>query len=178
VRFVQDCPEARLLPSRFHFALARLLAMARSYATPARPDVDRVIYAIDRHQSAAEHYAVSIWVVVSVACYVASALPLKPAAAAAASLVLAPIVAQVPLVVIGVLVLLFNRGRMRDSLAINSAACMTLLFLASAYFAQRRSPVRFVAWFFFVVVALNALAWVILALMRKRIRQMETQCGI
>jgi hypothetical protein len=38
--------------------------------------------------------------------------------------------------------------------------------------------VRFVAWFFFVVVALNALAWVILALMRKRIRQMEAQCGI
>ncbi|PYQ34849.1 MAG: hypothetical protein DMF57_05020 [Acidobacteria bacterium] len=171
MRFVQDCPEARLLPSRFHFALARLLAMARSYATPPRPDVDRIVYAIDRHQNAAEHYAVSIWVVFS-------ALPLKPAAAAAVSVILAPIVAQVPLVVVGVLVLLFNRGRMRDSVAINSAAGMTLLFLASAYFAQRRSPVRFVAWFFFVVVALNALAWVILTLMRKRIRQMETQCGI
>jgi len=178
VKFVQDCPEARLLPSRFHFALARLLAMARSHSTPPRPDVDRVIYAIDRHQNAAEHYAVSIWVAISVACYVASALPLKPVAAAAASLILGPIIAQVPIVVVGLLVLLINRGKMRDGVGINSAACMTLFFLASAYFAQRRSPVRFVAWFFFVVVALNALAWVILALMRKRIRQMEAQCGI
>jgi hypothetical membrane protein len=84
----------------------------------------------------------------------------------------------VPIVVVGLLVLLFNAGKMRDGLAINSAACMTLLFLASVYFAQRRSPVRFVAWFFFIVMALNALAWVILTLMRKRIRQMETQCGI
>ena len=178
MKFVRDCPEARRLPSRFHFALARLLALARSYAATPRPDVDRVVYAIDRHQNAAEHYAVSLWVVVTVACYVASALPLKPAAAAAASLVLGPIVAQIPIVVVGVLVLLFNRGKMRDAVGINSAACMTLLFLASAYFAQRRSPVRFVAWFFFVVVALNALAWVILTLMRKRIRRMETECGI
>lgn len=178
MKFVRDCPEARLLPSRFHFALSRLLAMTRSYSAPPGPDVDRVVYAIDRHQNAAEHYAVSIWVTVSVACYIASALPLQPAAAAAASLVLGPIVAQVPIVVVGVLVLLFNRGKMREGVGINSAACMTLFFLASAYFAQRRSPVRFVAWFFFVVVALNALAWVILTLMRKRIRQMETQCGI
>jgi hypothetical protein len=40
------------------------------------------------------------------------------------------------------------------------------------------SRVRYVAWFFFAVIVCNSLAWLIMMMLRNRVRELEQRCGI
>ena len=175
MRVVRDCPQARYLPSRYHFALARLLGFAASRLhTPVAPPVDRVVYAIDRDQSAVENYGVAIWFVVSLVFYVAFFLPFRAPFDILAAVVIAPLSAQIAILLAGGAFTLIG---MKNNLAILSVTTMSVMIAASSYLATTTAPVRFVAWFFLFVVALNAIAWLILLPLRHRIRELEKQCG-
>ena len=176
MRIVRDCPQARYLPSRYHFALARLLAFAASrFRSPAAARVDRVVYAIDRDQSAVENYGVAIWFVVTLACYLGFLLPFRAPFDILAAVVIAPLSAQIAILLVGGA---FTLMGMKNNLAILSAATMSVMIAVSSYLATATAPVRFVAWFFLFVVALNAIAWLILLPLRNSIRELEKQCGV
>jgi hypothetical protein len=167
MKIVRDCPPATRLPARHHFALTRLIAFL--WPSPREVAVDRLILAIDPHQSAAENYAVSIWLFVTVTCYAASVLPLPLA------IPLASIAIQMPFPFLGSILTL---AKIENNLKVNTLFFATLMLAASAYFGTLSSPVRFVAWIFFAVVTLNGLAWVAMFLMRDSVRELERQCGL
>ncbi len=169
MNYVRDRAEAIWLPSRYHFALSRLVALAMLHiARPSLPPVDHLAYAIDRHQSALENYAVSIWFVATATCYVAALLPLAPAAAIGAgfALTLTSIQVFIPL-----------SGRVVGSRKANSFVLMLCLAAASLYFASRLTWARVPAMFFLGVIALNALAAAVLWLLRHRVREVEQRCA-
>jgi len=168
MKAIRDCPAARWLPSRHHFALARLIALLRLQAQDSRLrpcDVDHVILVIDRDQTAIEHYAVSAWIFLTVVCYLAAALPLPIGFAVLAALPLAGVAVQIPVYT-------------GAGLKVNSVLILVLMILSSLYFGRAASPVRYVAWFFFAAIALNAVAWLVMRLMRDRVLKLEQRCGI
>jgi hypothetical protein len=148
--------------ARHRFALFRLAALLRS----PKPVPPNVMLFMDRDQSAIDHYAASIWIVLTLTCYIAATLfaswPL-----AAALLVAFPV--AIVMVQIAVATLGFLTARASHRQRINSVALMALLIALAAYFARTASWVRFAAWFFLGVVALNALAAAIVFLLRNRI---------
>ena len=74
----RDCPEARWFPSRYRFALPRLIAYVRSrFPTRPRTDVDHIMLTIDRDQTVGEQYPISVWMLTSGTCYVAAILPVR-----------------------------------------------------------------------------------------------------
>jgi len=164
VRIVRGRAEARWLPSRHHFALARLFAFLRMRGAKPQPR-EGLMLVVDRDQTAAEHHCVSLWIVATVACYIAATLLASWPIAAAFPLafVLAAVAIEVPVVSIGLLV----------PARANGTVLMALLVAAAAYFATQRSWVRFAAWQFLAVVALNALAAVIVFLLRGPIARLE-----
>jgi hypothetical protein len=176
VRFVRDCPQARYLPSRYHFALARLLGFAASrLRSPVVLPVDRVVYAIDRDQSAVENYGVAIWFVATLVCYVGFLLPFRAPFDILAAVVIAPLSAQMAILLVGGALTLMG---MKNNVAILSAATMSVMIAVSSNLATATAPVHFVAWFFLFVVALNAIAWLILLPLRNSIRELEKRCGV
>lgn len=159
MRLVRDREDARWMPSRFHFALFRLVAFLRLRGMAPRPRRGIILVA-DRHQSAFENYAVSIWMVVTLACYVAYELPaLWPLA-----LLLALTAMQVVVVVCG----LIARGERA-----NSIVMMSLFLLAAAYYARAATWVRFVAWQVLAFAALNALSALLVFALRGAIAKRE-----
>lgn len=170
-------PEARLLPSRHRFALAQLVAFAR--LRQGEPQIanapDHLILPIDRDQSAAEVYAVAIWVFVTVATYFAAILPMRLALAIIVAVPLASIVLHLPIVLGGpILRLLLGEN---DHIKIVSVATMSLLIVWSFYIARGDSWARFVARFFFAVLACNVIAAVILWLLRGVVQAEESRCA-
>lgn len=159
MRFVRDRDDARWLPSRFHFALFRLFAIARmsSMEPRTRPGI---IVAIDRYQSTFENYTISAWYFATVSCFFAALMPL-PVAIAVASFVV-----QIPIYVVG-------RGQRVNTIIFMSAAT-----LAAVYLATTNTWIRYVAWQFLAILALNAIASLILLPMRGRIRKLEARCGL
>lgn len=159
MRLVRDREDARWLPSRFQFALFRLAAFLRLRATPPQPR-SGIILMIDRHQSAFENYAVSIWMVVTIAAYFAFELPqLWPLA-----LLFALMTLQVVVVVSGLIM---------RSIRANSIAMMLLFLLASAHYARANTWVRFAGWQVLALAALNAFAAVIVFALRGAIAKRE-----
>ncbi len=146
--------EARWLPSRHRFALFRLIAHVKTRAAKPQPR-EGLMLIIDRDQSAYEHYAISSWIVLTVACYLAATLfgswplPLGFAAALPAS----AIAIEIPVYVTG---LAFNNARL------NGIAFMLLMIAASVYLAVTDTWVRFAAWQFLALLALNAIVAVVL----------------
>lgn len=170
-----DEPRAKWLPSRRRFALARLMALIAFRAAAARPKkVERVVYAIDRDHDQLENYAMSLWIAITMFAYTASALPLRPVAAAVAALVLLPMMLQIPFYT-GPVLIAFAAG---DNRRFASRFYLSVIVAASAYFARAQSSVRYVAWFFLGVCALNALAAVIMFFARGVVAQMEAECGL
>jgi len=200
VNVVHDRPAARWLPSRHHFALARLIALLRVIPSAAERErspsqlpgdlspssrigmTDRLVLAIERDQSAIEIYSVAVWIFLTVACYAGALLPVPIGWAFLAGLVIAGVVIQIPVYVAGgVLVPLWNAAtgaKLEHNQKFNSIVFMTLLVIASSWFGTRPSPVRYVAWFFFLVLVLNAAAWAIMAALRGKARKLEHQCGL
>lgn len=138
---------------RNHFALARLIALAiPARAAAPQPGVDRVILANDRHQSAAEHYTTAFGYLALVACFLAAFMPLLLA------IPLSLIAIELPIYAFG---LPFNKRR---AVAIGYVLCGAAM--SWALVLQPRW-IRFAGYLFFAAVALNAVAFVILWLLRK-----------
>ncbi len=180
MKVIRDRPAAKWLPARHHFALMRVIALLGArYGGGEERDVDRLVLAIDHDQSALENYGVSIWIFVTVACYIASALPMSRSVAVILSIPLAAVAIQLP-VYFAIVVPLWNiatGSKIEYSVKLTSVLFMTLMFIASSYFSAMKSPVRYVGWFFFAVVTLNAAARLVLVLLRNRVRELEQQCG-
>ena len=173
MRVVRDHAEARWLPSRHRYALARLIAFLRLRGARSEPHPG-LILAIDRDQSTPENMTVGFSVWFALTCYAAAALP-------GAWKVIAPIVSQAVLQVgvVGsnLLLHLFGRDLYAFNHRINSVVLFVILFLATSYFATTPLWVRFVAWAVLAVFALNAIAAAILFLLRRSVRELEARCG-
>lgn len=158
---VRDRAEARWLPSRHRFALFRLYAYLRLRGAPHEPR-EGLVLIVDRDQTAFEHHGMSLWIVLTLACYAAASVFANwpPAAAIVPSLLLAAAAVEVPLVL---------RGGSRT----NGLVIMLLLIAASAYFALQTTWVRFAAWQFLGLLAINAIAATIVFLLREPIARLE-----
>lgn len=173
---VTDRPEARWLPSRHRFALARLIAYAKLRGARAADNkVEHLILPIDRDQTATEMNGVAIWVFVTTVCYIAAALPLIWLAAIVVAIPIAAIAIHFPILVIGPIVrMLIGDG---DHIKIISVITMSLLVIASSYFAASSTWARYAAWFFFAVLIMNGAASMVLWLLRGVIREAEERCA-
>lgn len=162
---IRDCPAARWLPSRHRFALAKLIAFTRFHRRVASPmNVDHLLLAIDRDQTAWEHFAISALVFLTAFCYIAAALPLSLGFAILAAIPLATLAVQLPLAT--------GLGAKA-----NATLEFLLLLLASAYFAVAETSIRYVAWCFLALVILNAVAWLVMLMLRDHVRNLELKCA-
>ena len=159
MRIVRDREDARWLPSRFRFALFKLLAFLRMQFTKPRTKPG-LLLAIDRDQSEVEAYTVSLWLFGTVSCF------LSPMISIYVALPLAPVAMQIPLWIAG-------RG-----LRVNSILLMTLIAAAATYFAMQPTWIRFAAWQFLAAMALNAAAALIMLALREQVGKMEARCGL
>ena len=132
---------------RNRFALAKLVARVARHERPLPAEVDRVLLADDRDQSAIENYAVCIWFCATVAVYIAAVLPLQFPFALLAAIPLTAIAIEIPIYLGG-----------------NSFVLMLLHFLASAYFASHSGPAFYVAYFSLTIFFMNAVARMVNAL--------------
>ncbi|MEA2336532.1 MAG: hypothetical protein QOE82_539, partial [Thermoanaerobaculia bacterium] len=99
---VVDRPEARWLPSRHRFALARLIAyVTLRGARGVAEKPEHLILPIDRDQTAVEMNSIAVWVLATTICYVAAVLPLAWPIALIIAIPLALIAVHFPIVVIG-----------------------------------------------------------------------------
>ena len=158
MKVIRGRADARWLPSRHRFALFRLYAFLRLKRAKPEPR-ESLILVVDRDQTAFEHHGASLWIVLTVTCYFAALVPW-------------PLAFPLALVAIEVLIclggLLMRRGARGTGFVLS-----LLLVLASAYFALHRSWVRFAAWQFFALIALNAIASAIVFLLREPIARLE-----
>lgn len=174
MKMVHGNAAARWLPSRHNFALFRLLAYLRLRA--ARPASSAVILGVDRHQSNTETWLVTAWVVATATIVIntAFAVPLV------LSFVLAIFAFQVTLITSGLtLAPLWNAVTRLDTpgFKVSSFAIMALLAAGAAYCTTRPTWVRFAGWQFLAMLALNAIAAVIVFLLRGPIAQLEATAG-
>jgi hypothetical protein len=177
---VRNRADARWFPSRHNFALFRLAAYL--CLRRARPEQHDGILIIDRHQSATETWLVMSWVTLTFACYLAATLFVDwhIALALPVSLPLAIVLLEVPAILSALTIApLFHsiaRNRVND-FRVNGVVLMLLFSAASAYFALHPTWVRFVAWQFLALLALNAVAAVIAFPLRHSIARLEAQVG-
>lgn len=163
---VRGRADARWLPSRHRYALLKLFAFLRLQS--ARPEPrEGLVMIVDRDQTAIEHHGVSLWIALTVTCYLAATVfsrwPLPLALPFA--LLLSPIAIHVPLLSIAALTL----GNRR----VNSFMLMFAFVALAIYFARHPSWARFAAWQFLAFVALNGIAAVIVFALRAPIARLE-----
>jgi hypothetical protein len=181
VKVIRDRRDARWLPSRFHFALFRLFAYLRLRATKPQPSRG-VVMVVDQYQSAGENYAVTICIFVVMISFVTALLnpTMSLPAACAIALPAAAVIIQVQIVLTGVIITIARKVAPTegDNLAVSSIALMTLTIGAAIFTFIRDSPARFVAGAFLLLVALNAIAAVLVFLMRGAITDAERRFGV
>lgn len=184
MRAVRGRADARWFPSRHNFALFRLAAYLR--LRRARPEHRDGMLVIDRHQSATETWLVMSWVTLTFACYLAATLFVDwhIALALTVSLPLAVVLLEVPAILSALTIapLLHSiAGTRASGVRINGVVIMLLFSAASAYFALHPTLpptwIRFVAWQFLALLALNAIAAVIAFPLRHSIARLEAQVG-
>lgn len=165
MKLIRGRADARWLPSRHRFALFRLYAFFRLMGAKPEPR-EGLVLVVDRDQTAFEHHGASIWIVLTIACYFAATLfdgwPLP--AGIAAGVVAAALAIELPIWIGG---LVFGHAR--------GVAVLTMvpLIAASIHFARQTSWVRFAAWQFLGLLAINALASAIVFLLRAPIARLE-----
>jgi hypothetical protein len=175
LNIVADRPEARWLPSRHRFALARLIGFLRlRRSKPEAHDSEHLILSIDRDQTAAEMHLIALWTFVTTACYFAAALPLALPLSIVLAIPLAAIAIHLPIVIGGPLLRLFIGDG--NHIKIISMITMTLLLIASSYVATSASWARFIAWLFLAIFLINCLAAAILWLLRDAVKAAEERC--
>jgi hypothetical protein len=180
VRVVRNRAEARWFPSRHNFALFRLAAYLR--LRRARPEHRDGIFVIDRHQSATETWLVMSWVTLTFACYLAATLFVDwhIALALPVSLPLAVVLLEVPAILSALTIAPLFHSFASDRVSgfrVNGVVVMLLFTAASAYFALHPTWIRFVAWQFLALLALNAIAAVIVFPLRHSIARLEAEAG-
>ena len=180
MRLVRGRAEARWFPSRHNFALFRLAAFLR--LRHASPEPRNVILVVDRHQSATETWLVMSWVTVTLACYLAVTVfaGWNVAIALLLSLPLAIAVLEVPAIVSAMAIAPVwraFRGKNADGIHVNGIVVMLLFVVASAFFATHPTWVRFVAWQFLALMALNGIAAVVVFSLRDSIARLEATVG-
>ena len=172
MKVVHGRADARWLPTRFHFAAFRLYAFVRMKL--AKPEPADVSLAIDSNQNPIESAVLSTWTTATLACYAAGTLfaawPLPLALLAGVPVAITCL--EIPIVTVG----LALRKR-ANNIPLNSFVSMSLLIAAALYFARVQSWVRFAAWQFLGAVALNAVAAVVVLLLRGAIAEMENAVG-
>lgn len=171
MRIVRGRADARWLPSRFNYGLFRLFAYARLKA--AKPEPRDVALVIDANQNPMESFAIGVWTTLTLACYAAGTLfaswPLP--LGLLAGVVVGMTCLQIPVVLIGLML------RTRNNIPLTAGVMMALLIGAAVVFARAESWLRFVAWQFLAVLALNALAAGIVFLLRHAVAEMEHAAG-
>lgn len=183
MRVVRDRGDARWLPSRFRFALFRLIAyfMLRAARQETAPGT---IMAIEPDQSAVENYLVAGMVFLMTASFTAALLaavmPFVVACVLALPATLAMV--QVPILGCGLTVTPLLRKltgvpRERD-MAINSAILMLLAIATAALLALHTSPLRHAGIAFLLLAGVNALAAVVVFLLRRAIADSERRFGV
>jgi hypothetical protein len=172
MKLVRGRAEARFLPSRHHFALFRLAAFVRM--RKAKPEPRDVVMILDRDQNAIDHYATSLWIVLTLTCYLASTLfaflPLP--AGLVVSLPVAAAASHLPyfITALGIAPIM---ARGESHIRVNSVAMMSILLLLAAYFVRSTSWVRFAGWQFLAIAALNGIAALIELPLRDSIARQE-----
>ena len=175
LKLVRDCPQARNLPSRRRYALARLVALLAFRRTAQVPaGVDRVVYGIDPDHDPTENYFVGSMYAMLMVAFTAAALPFGRAMSIIVAAVLSPLTLQLPIFIAAV----FSRFRKGDFRRWQAAVHLGIIAAFSAYFARTDSAVRYLAWAFLILVAANAIAAVIMFFTRDTVRRMEAECGI
>ena len=167
MKIVRDRADAYWLPQRFRFAVFCLFAYAM-FRWTGRRDRSGVVLGIDRDQSAIEHYTVAIWVAVASTLFAYGALAkvvVRPLAVVLAPLV-STILLQVMVVWGGVLP---RNWRWNHRVDFNSFLTLFALVMSALYFATQEGWIRFVAWSVIGVVFINALAAMILAVLKTSI---------
>lgn len=169
MKVVRGRADARWLPSRHNFALFRLAAFLR--LRNAKPEPSDTMYVIDRHQSATETWLVMSWLIATVACFAAGTIfsRLHLAIALLIALPLTFVLIDVPALISAMLIAPFVRNRHR----VNGIAVLLIPIAASLYFVTRPTWLRFVAWQFLGMLALNAIAALIVFVLRDSIARLE-----
>ena len=186
VRVIRGRADAHWFPSRHNFALFRLAAYL--CLRRAKPEHHEGILIIDRHQSATETWLVMSWMTLTFACYLAATLfaDWHLALALPVSLPLAVVLLEVPAILSALTIapLFHSIARARASsirvtngFRVNGVVIMLLFSAASAYFARHPSWIRFVAWQFLALLALNAIAAMIVFPLRHSIARLEAAVG-
>jgi hypothetical protein len=183
VTMVRDRGDARWLPSRFNFALFRLIAYLRLRTSnpESRPGI---AMSIERHQSAAENYLVAACVLVVWIAFTAamldSVMPF-PLAVIVAFPAAALIVHLLPMCLTGLLVAPVARkitgNSALNNIAISSVIMIVLTIADAAVLAAGTSPVRYVGTAFLFLTAINALASVVVFTMQRSIAEAERRFG-
>lgn len=181
MRLVQGRADARWFPSRHNFALFRLAAYLR--LRRARPEPSDTILIIDRNQCATENWLVMSWITLTLACYLGAMLFVgwHPALAIATSIPLAIALLEVPAIVSALTIAPIwsaITGARANGIRVNSVVVMLLFIAASTYFATRSTWVRFVAWQFLALLALNTIAAVIVFSLRDSIARLEASVAL
>lgn len=176
MKVVRSRAEARWLPSRHHFAIFRLAAFLRLWH--ARPRTGDVLLAVERHQSTAESMITGFWYFGTATCYIASWLPDWPALITIpASFAIAVMVFQPMFISFGLtispLLRKLTRSTTDDNADLNAVLCMIVLGIISAAYLDDTSWLHFVSWQFFIVLATNACAAVVMFLLRNRVKAIE-----
>jgi len=174
MRMVGGRGDARWLPSRHNLAVFRLGAYLRGRT--ARPEPAEVILFVDRFQSAVESFSLSILTVITTTCYIAATLfrswPI--AGALAVAFPIAVLAVHLPFFILAPLVVVLER---EARLHAQSVGMMLMYVAVSAWFATSESWARFAAWPVLALAGVNAIAAVILVLMRDRVAQFESSFG-
>jgi hypothetical protein len=174
MKMVQGNAAARWLPSRHNLALFRLLAWLR--LRNARPTPSAVILGIDRHQSNSETWIVTVWMLVMATIFVGEVLSVPLPLA----LVIAVAGFQAALITSGLTVAPLWNAVTRlgtPGVKVSSFVIGAMLTAGAAYCTTRPTWVRFAGWHFLAMLALNALAAVIVFLLRDSIAHLETSVG-
>jgi hypothetical protein len=171
---VRNRLDARYLPSRHNFALFRLFAYLR--ALRAKPETADVILALDRNQSNVETTLVGWWYLLTLTCFISAWLPEWPLRfALVISLLLAFLQVQVGIVVCGLVASMWNKNSPTRATSFLNMAVLTGM---AAYFAVTdTSWVRFAGLQVLVLYALNAIAVLIVFLLREPIARLEASFG-
>ena len=179
MRVVLDRPEAKWLPSRHRYALAKLMALIALKTTRRNVAPNgRLVLPVDRDQSTPENYAIALWMLVTTTLYLIALV--RPAL-----WILMPFVAavlmEVPLHVTGFLIAPLLRALARrpgenNQRAVSIASFLTMAAV-SAWFAWTLTWARFVAYFFFAVLAANAIAFIVMLLLRGVVERIESDYG-
>lgn len=171
MKMIRGRRDARWLPSRHNFALFRLGAYLR--CRTARPEPAEVMMAIDRHQSALENYSVSAWVLLTLTCYLAATLfgSWPTTLGVMAALPVAAVVAEAPFFILAPFLAPLDGAK---TLRIQAPGNMLMYLAAAVWFSAKPSWVRFAAWQFLGFAALNAIAAVLVFLLRGRIARLES----